>query len=144
MRDLTAAERRGALVLVAILVLGAAHDLWRAERPPAAPPRAGREAESRSPGSAGAWTDPTPPPAVPGSGGAATRLDLNRATTEELDALPGIGPVLAGRILAHRARYGPFRTVDELRAVRGIGPRLLERLRPRLTVEPPEAGSRSR
>ena len=62
------------------------------------------------------------------------KIDLNRASLAELDALPGIGPVLAARIVEHRLRHGPFRAVEELRAVRGIGPRLLARLAPRLTV----------
>ena len=137
MQGLTAAERRGAVVVIAIFALGAAHDLWRAEHPRGAAGPIGREARSLPPGSAGTWADSTALRPAAGSGGTSPGLDLNRATAEELDALPGIGPVLAGRILAHRARYGPFRAVDELRAVRGIGPRLLERLRPRLTVGPP-------
>jgi competence protein ComEA len=63
-------------------------------------------------------------------------LDLNRAGPRELDGLPGVGPVLAGRIVLQRRRYGPFRGVDELLAVRGVGPRLLERIRPWATVGP--------
>ena len=63
-------------------------------------------------------------------------VDLNRATARELEKLPGVGPVLAGRIVAHRQRYGPFRQPEELLAVRGIGPRLLERLRPHVRVDP--------
>ena len=55
-------------------------------------------------------------------------LDLNGADEAALDALPGIGPVLAGRIVAHR-EDGPFTSVDELADVAGIGPTLLERLR---------------
>jgi competence protein ComEA len=62
------------------------------------------------------------------------RIDLNRAGASELDALPGIGPVLARRIVEHRRQHGPFRSLEELRAVRGLGPRLLERLRPRVKV----------
>jgi competence protein ComEA len=54
------------------------------------------------------------------------RLSLNRATAAELEALPGIGPALAARIVAGR----PYRSVDALDAVRGIGPRTLQRLRP--------------
>ena len=59
---------------------------------------------------------------------------MNRAGASELDALPGIGPVLARRIVEYRRQHGPFRSVEELRAVRGLGPRLLERLRPRVSV----------
>ena len=67
-----------------------------------------------------------------GTGGRAAsgddRVDLNAADAAALDALPGIGPVLAGRIVAHR-EDGPFTSVDELADVAGIGPTLLDRLR---------------
>lgn len=52
------------------------------------------------------------------------KVDLNRATAAELDALPGIGPVLAERIVAYRERHGGFRTVRDLRRVQGIGAKL--------------------
>ncbi len=56
-------------------------------------------------------------------------VDLNAATAAELDALPGIGPVLAERIVAWRADHGPFASVDALDAVSGIGAKLLENIR---------------
>jgi competence protein ComEA len=62
------------------------------------------------------------------------RLDLNRATTEELELLPRIGPTLARRIVEDRAERGPFRSVEDLGRVRGIGPRTLEELAPLATV----------
>ena len=49
-------------------------------------------------------------------------VDLNAATVADLDALPGIGPVLAQRIVEHRERSGPFRSVEQLDDVPGIGP----------------------
>jgi competence protein ComEA len=55
-------------------------------------------------------------------------VDVNRATAEELDALPGVGPATAAAIVAERERNGPFLTVDELTRVRGIGPAKLEAL----------------
>lgn len=73
-----------------------------------------------------------PPVAPPGpvadapAGGAP--LDLNAADVTALDGLPGIGPVLAGRIVAWREEHGPFRSVEQLADVEGIGPALLERL----------------
>lgn len=62
------------------------------------------------------------------------RLDPNRATAEELVTLPGVGPVLAARIVAARERAGPFTSVEDLRRVRGVGPATLARLRPFLEV----------
>jgi competence protein ComEA len=56
-------------------------------------------------------------------------LDLNAATVADLDALPGIGPVLAQRILDWRAAHGRFSDVEELAEVSGIGPSVLARLR---------------
>ncbi|MBW3534000.1 MAG: ComEA family DNA-binding protein [Gemmatimonadetes bacterium] len=67
-------------------------------------------------------------------GGGPPPLDLNRATTEELEALPGVGPALAERILALRARRGRFGRVEDLLEVRGIGPATLDRLRARVRV----------
>ncbi|GIG27554.1 ComEA family DNA-binding protein [Cellulomonas marina] len=68
-----------------------------------------------------------------GDGPGAGPLDLGTATLAQLDALPGIGPVLAQRILDHRATT-PFTAVAQLGDVEGIGPTLLERLEPLVTV----------
>lgn len=65
-----------------------------------------------------------------GSAGAAGPLDLNSATAEQLDALPGVGPVTAAAILAWRQANGRFTSVDQLGEVDGIGPARLEKLRP--------------
>ncbi len=62
------------------------------------------------------------------SGSAGALVDLNRASVGELEALPGIGPVMAGRIVEHREEVGRFRRVTDLVRVRGIGPAKLERL----------------
>jgi competence protein ComEA len=71
--------------------------------------------------------------ATSSSGGpAVTTVSLSTATLAELDALPGVGPVLAGRILAWRQAHGRFTSVDQLREVAGIGARTLDRLRPYL------------
>ncbi|MFJ1731961.1 helix-hairpin-helix domain-containing protein [Streptomyces sp. NPDC088254] len=66
--------------------------------------------------------------AGPGAG-AGVPVSLNTATVEQLDALPGVGPVLARHIVDYRAQQGGFRSVDELREVNGIGQRRFADLR---------------
>ncbi|SDQ04994.1 ComEA family DNA-binding protein [Quadrisphaera sp. DSM 44207] len=72
--------------------------------------------------------------AAPGGVAASGPVSLTSATAADLDALPGIGPVLAERILQWREEHGGFTSVDELAEVAGIGDTLLERLRPLVTV----------
>lgn len=72
-------------------------------------------------GPIGTGTDGTPSSASP--------LDLNTATAEQLDELPGVGPATAAAILAYRDANGPFRSVEDLLEVRGIGDAKLDQLR---------------
>jgi competence protein ComEA len=70
-------------------------------------------------------------PGTGSEGGApAAKVRLNSATLDELDELPGVGPVTAQQILDYREANGAFRSVDELDAVPGIGPATMEQLRP--------------
>lgn len=64
-------------------------------------------------------------------------IDLNTAGPEELQALSGVGPVLAQRIIDYREEHGPFQSVEELLEVKGIGPATLEKFREDVTVSPP-------
>lgn len=66
-------------------------------------------------------------------------LDLNRASAEDLDAIPGIGPALAQRIVDYRQAHGPFKQVEDLMNVSGIGPQNLQKLKPYLGLGSPEA-----
>jgi competence protein ComEA len=66
-------------------------------------------------------------------------LDLNRASEQELEALPGIGPVLAERIVEYRQARGTFRDVEQLRKVKGIGKKKFERVRTLVHVAPAAA-----
>ena len=61
-------------------------------------------------------------------------VNINTASKKELDALPGIGEVLAQQIIDYRSANGPFSTVDELTKVKGIGEKTLEKLKPYATV----------
>jgi competence protein ComEA len=80
------------------------------------------------------YRQPTAPSATPPS---ATPLlvDVNAATSAELDQLPGIGPKLAQRIIEARTEK-PFASIEELRRVPGIGPKTLEKVRPHVVVRP--------
>jgi competence protein ComEA len=69
-----------------------------------------------------------------GSPTASSPVDLNTATPEQLDALPGVGPATAAAIVRDRDEHGPFRSVDDLARVRGIGPAKLEQLRDLVSV----------
>jgi competence protein ComEA len=57
------------------------------------------------------------------------KMDINTASSRELELLPGIGPALASRIVSFREEHGAFVGVDDLARVRGIGPKTLERVR---------------
>jgi competence protein ComEA len=69
-----------------------------------------------------------------GSPSPGSPIDLNAATAEELDVLPGVGPATATAIVAYREEHGRFGSVEELLEVRGIGDAKLEQLRPLVRV----------
>ncbi|MET1002463.1 MAG: DUF655 domain-containing protein [Acidimicrobiia bacterium] len=79
-----------------------------------------------------------PPPvegiADPGSGGPSGPVNLNTATAAELEVLPGIGPTLAGAIVAEREKRGRFESVEDLKQVRGIGEQRFADLKELVTV----------
>lgn len=67
-------------------------------------------------------------------GQTAGKLNINTATAEQLESLPGVGPVTARAIVEYRKQNGIFRSVDDLLEVRGIGPKRLEQIRPYVIV----------
>jgi competence protein ComEA len=90
---------------------------------PPAPPRDSSPPQSRS----------APTGSGPPGGGL---IDVNRATAEELQTLPGIGPAIARRIIDWREQNGRFRAAADLEKVPGIGPKLRERLEPLIRAGP--------
>ncbi len=97
----------------------------------AAPVQDGEQVRVPVPGEAPAVPAAGSAAAVTGSGGS---VDINRASAIDLQELPGVGPVLADRIVADREANGPFADVDDLERVSGIGPAVLAKLRDRATA----------
>ena len=93
-------------------------------------------ARGDAPGDAGTYTittrRPAQEPVVPES---ALPVNVNTASAEELDVLPGIGPALAERIIAYREANGPFTAAEDLLAVSGIGEKVLDGLRDQIVLE---------
>lgn len=148
----TPSEGRALLFVAAVAALGLGVRGWRAVAAEPAPV-ADREALARQiarvdsavmSGGRRARASPEPGPRARAAAGViapdeptASVVDIDRATVEELDALPGIGPALAGRIVADREANGPFGSMAALEEVRGIGPALAARLGPRVTFSGP-------
>ncbi len=78
-----------------------------------------------------AGSGPGPDPSTPSGG---TALDLNRATEAQLEELPGVGPVMAGKIVAWRTEHSRFSRVEELQEVDGVGPKTYAQLAPHVRV----------
>ena len=133
-------RRQLVLLLVIVVVVGAGLgvDRWRRSHPELAERL---EALDRAPVPApSARPGPDPRAARPRlqteRGHDVPPLDLNLASQDDLERLPGIGRGLAARLVDSRARRGTFASVDDLRRVRGIGDATLTRLRPLLAVGP--------
>jgi len=127
---LTATERRVLLFVTGAFVAGLGIRLYQ-ETFPSTPSFDYTAADSAfaalsSAGSTELEPEATAEPAGP--------LDLNTATKHQLVALPGIGEVLAERIIRHREDYGPFKSIEELRSIKGISKRSLEKLKPLVAV----------
>ncbi|MDI6688898.1 MAG: ComEA family DNA-binding protein [Actinomycetota bacterium] len=73
-------------------------------------------------------------PTLSGNGTVDGPINLNTASVEQLDQLPGIGPVLAQRIIEYRESNGGFKSIDDLQKVEGIGPKKFEQIKDKVTV----------
>lgn len=170
MPSITASERKALLFLAALLALGTGTRLVvarRDARPPTAAERAAlgahiaavesaRARESARPRgrrSRRSGTRSTAAGKAPRAHAPAERrepgtplaapIDLDLATAAEIEALPGIGPTLAGRIVADRDSLGPFGSLEGLTRVKGVGPALARRVQAQVTFSraprPPNA-----
>ena len=134
-------ERKGLLFLALVALSGTGVRMWRARIPPPTPAESAaldrqlvRVDSARS-----AKRSREKRPKTKTEGAPAVRdsqpIEINDATAERIEALPGIGPALAKRIVAHRDSAGSFADLAALCDVRGIGPALAARLRPLVTFE---------
>lgn len=69
-------------------------------------------------------------------------VNINTATAAEFEALPGVGPKMAARIVEYRQKNGPFKKVEELMNVRGLGEKNFLKLKGQLTLAAPKSGDR--
>jgi len=140
---LTPDEIRALAVLTVLVTVGAGLTVLEARRPDVLALTLGDSLALGFTAATASELAPAPPSsppadstAAPSAFGSDGRLDLNRASAEELESLPGIGPKTAERIVADRAKRGRFRSVKDLGRVKGIGPKTLSRLAPHLTAGP--------
>jgi DNA uptake protein ComE-like DNA-binding protein len=133
-------ERKGLLFLALVALSGTGVRVWRAKLPPATQSaavaldrqlgrvdsaRQAKRAKAKAPRAKTRVPDPAASDSQP--------IDLNAASASQIEALPGIGPALAKRIVAHRDSAGFYADLAGLCDVRGVGPALAERLRPLVT-----------
>lgn len=131
----TPGERRALLLICAAILAGVGYQAWQRCQVPATPSLTLEDSLGLAAITASveaSSTEAFPPEQIQPSG----RLNVNRATCEQLETLPGIGPALARRIAAVRDSLGGFQKVEDLLAVPGIGFKRLERIRPLVTCEP--------
>jgi competence protein ComEA len=87
----------------------------------------------------GEESPPVSPPSGPSSSSPSSqeggKVNINTATAEELDTLPGVGPSIAQRIIDYRTKHGPFQSIEDIKNVKGIGDVTFEKLKDKITVQ---------
>lgn len=78
---------------------------------------------------------PTSANATPASASVSNKININAASAQDLDKLPGIGPALAQRIIDYRNANGPFKKIEDLKNVSGIGDKLFDQIKDLITVQ---------
>lgn len=122
----TPQETKVLIFLVAALIAGSGITWYKRTHPQFAPELMLQEAEANSlPQNGG----------VPERGSDARTLDINQATAEELQLLPGIGPGLSQRIVECRKINGRFGKIEDIMQVKGIGPKTFEQIKDCITVQ---------
>ena len=117
---LTRSERTSLALLGALSLVGLGVLLWQGQRPPLLIEVAVLPAQATP------WDEALED---------ARRIDVNTADVAQLERLPGVGPTLASRIVAHREQHGRFGAPEEITHVKGIGPKTYETLKDYLTTE---------
>ena len=134
-------ERKGLLFLALVALSGTGVRMWRAKTPPptfaesAALDRQLVRVDSAQSARRSRTKRPKPGTAARAAVQDSQPVEINAAPAGRIEALPGIGPALARRIVAHRDSAGSFADLAALCEVRGIGPALAERLRPLVTFD---------
>ncbi len=126
----TLVHKAGFAIAIAALFVTAG-TTWMGSAPALAAPAASAAAPTTT---AAAGDDDRPAPRRTGKS-VSGKLNLNTATADQLILLPGVGPSKAERIVAFRAKHGPFKRVADLRRVKGFGYRSLKKLEPFLDVK---------
>lgn len=131
MTKLTTLVHKAGLAIAIAALLVTAGTTWMGSAPALAAPAASAAAPTTT---AAAGDDDRPAPRRTGKS-VSGKLNLNTATADQLILLPGVGPSKAERIVAFRAKHGPFKRVADLRRVKGFGYRSLKKLEPFLDVK---------
>ena len=135
--NFTTQEIKALLLLLIALLVGSGITLYKKTHPQFAPELVLEKADLTPLGNL-QTTIPSPTRQIPQRSDhplKRVRVNINQATTSELETVPGLGPALSQRIVQYRKVKGPFLKLEDLVKVRGIGSNNLEKIRDYLTVE---------